>query len=77
MGLFVGVVAAGPVQQYFDQRQAERGRLRQQDVTLDAVHGHALVVAVDRGQQADHLPLRIGQQPLQRQQAVLAAAPGQ
>ena len=77
MGLLVRLVAAGPVQHHFEQRQAQRGGLRQQHLALHAVHGDALVVAIDRGEQADHLPLRIGQQALQCHQAVLAAAPGQ
>ena len=74
---FVGLVRVRPVQLRLEQRQTEGVGLRKQHVAPRAMHGDALVGAVDGRKQADRMPARLAQQVLQRHQAVLAAAPRQ
>ena len=51
--MFVDFVAAGPWQRNFPERQASGIGLRLQQCEPRAVHGDALEVCVDRGEQAD------------------------
>jgi hypothetical protein len=58
-------------------RHPERGGLRVQQGTANAVDAHAVVAGGDGGEQAGDPDARIGAEARQGQRAVLAAAPAQ
>ncbi len=75
--LFIDFVAAGPGQGNFPERQAGGVCLRLQQRVARAVHGDALEMRVDGGEQADNFYFAALAEHMESPRTVFAAAPGE